>query len=192
MSNETGSATVLERGATGVITHRVRAECQAEYDAWLHEIMPVCAGFPGWLDCQIIRPIAGLTTTYTVVIRFDSHAHLGAWLGSEERAALLAKARPLLASADDFYVSSGLDFWFTPQGAAAKVPVRWKQALVTWSAIYPLVLFVPLLVVPLLHRLGVPRNRYLETLGVSGVLVGLMVYAVMPHYTRLLQRWLFR
>ena len=61
-----------ESGATVVITHRVRAGREADYDHWLNEIGPLCQTSPGHLDWQIIRPIAGLTTTYTVVIRFDT------------------------------------------------------------------------------------------------------------------------
>jgi antibiotic biosynthesis monooxygenase (ABM) superfamily enzyme len=61
----------------------------------------------------------------------------------------------------------------------------------TWSAIYPLVLGVPLAVVPVLNKLGVPNTPPLHTLAVTGVVVFLMVYVVMPRYTRLMQRWLY-
>jgi antibiotic biosynthesis monooxygenase (ABM) superfamily enzyme len=104
---------------------------------------------------------------------------------------LIEKVEPLLVGEDDFYISSGLDFWFTPAGANAKVPVRWKQYLLTWSAIYPLVLGVPRLVSPALGAIGFSPNVLLNTLAVTAVVVYLMVYVVMPRYTRQLQRWLF-
>jgi antibiotic biosynthesis monooxygenase (ABM) superfamily enzyme len=110
---------------------------------------------------------------------------------SPVRSGLIEKVRPLLATGDDFFISSGLDFWFTPAGAKARLPVRWKQYLVTWSAIYPLVLGVPLVVTPVLRQLGIPDNRFLTTLAVTGAVVFLMVYIVMPRYTRLIKRWLF-
>ena len=112
-------------------------------------------------------------------------------MNSELRARLIEKARPLLAGDDDFFIRSGLDFWFTPQGAKAKVPVRWKQFLVTWSAIFPLASCIPLAVLPLLRWAGVPAVPSLDTLLVTGTVVFLMVYVVMPRYTRLIQRWLF-
>ena len=65
-------------------------------------------------------------------------------MGSGEREQLIEKVTPLLAAPDDFYISSGLDFWFAPAGAKAKLPTRWKQYLLTWSAIFPLVLGVPI------------------------------------------------
>lgn len=179
-------------GATVVITHRVRKEEHAVYEQWLEEIAPVCKASPGHLDWQVVRPIPGLTETYTVLIRFDTKAHLQRWMESADRSRLIAKMQPLFVKGDDFFISSGLDFWFTPAGSKAKVPVRWKQYLVTWSAIFPLALGVPLVVTPLLNGLGVPPNTLVTTLVVTGVVVFTMVYWVMPRYTKLLQKWLFR
>lgn len=179
-------------GATVVITHRVRIDKHADYEKWVEEIAPLAKAAPGHLDWHIVRPIPGLSETYTVIIRFDTDTHLKEWMDSPTRTRLIEKAQPLLVTGDDFFVSSGLDFWFTPAGAKAKVPVRWKQYLVTWSAIYPLVLGVPFFVVPVLQYLGAPDNRFVTTFAVTGIVVCLMVYVVMPRYTKLIQRWLFR
>jgi uncharacterized protein len=185
------SSGATQNGATVVITHRVRDGKQADYDNWLNEIAPLCKASPGHLDWQIIRPIAGLTATYTVVIRFDTCDHLRQWMSSHDRKRLIEKVRPLLAKDDDFFIRSGLDFWFTLEGARAKVPVRWKQFLVTWSAIYPLVLGVPLVVSPVMRLLGMPGNRFVTTLFVTATVVFLMTYVIMPRYTKLIRQWLF-
>lgn len=191
MDKESASENSSNPGATVVITHRIREGRHAEYERWLDEIAPLCRASPGHLDWHIVRPIHGLTETYTVIIRFDTAAHLREWMESPVRTRLIEKVQPLFVTGDDFFISSGLDFWFTPGGAKAKVPVRWKQYLVTWSAIYPLVLAVPLLVKPALRQLGVPDNHLLTTLVVTGTVVFLMVYLVMPRYTKLIRRWLF-
>ncbi|MCB9773481.1 MAG: antibiotic biosynthesis monooxygenase [Nitrospiraceae bacterium] len=191
MNHDHPSSSTLGRGATAVITHRVRDGQQEGYEAWLNEIGPLCRSYPGHLDLQIIRPIPGLTATYTVIIRFDTREHLQGWMSSQDRKRLIEQVRPLLAQDDDFFIRSGLDFWFTPEGARAKVPVRWKQFLVTWSAIFPLVLVIPMVVAWGLRQLGVPHNHYLDLLLSTGSVVGVMVYLVMPHYTKLIQRWLF-
>ena len=151
-------------GATVVITHRIRSDKHAEYERWLDEIAPLCRASPGHLDWHIVRPIPGVTETYTVVIRFDSTENLRNWMESSERERLIEKVQPLFVRADDFYISSGLDFWFTPSGAKVKVPVRWKQYLITWSAIYPLALGVPFVVSPVLRLLGIPSSLPLTTL----------------------------
>jgi antibiotic biosynthesis monooxygenase (ABM) superfamily enzyme len=182
----------IDRSASVVITHHVNEDQQAGYEQWLGEIVPISKKYPGHLGVQIIRPISGATATYTIIIRFDTEAHLRAWTGSQDRKRLIGKVRPLLAADDKFYVLSGMDFWFTPQGAKAKLPTRWKQFLVTWSAIYPLVLLVPLFVTPVMRQFGMPDSHYLKTLLVTGVVVFMMVYVVMPRYTQTVHRWLFR
>ncbi len=178
-------------GATVVITHRIRSDKHVEYERWLDEIAPLCRASKGNLDWHIVRPIPGVTETYTVIIRFDTTKNLKSWMESSEREQLIEKVQPLFVGADDFYISSGLDFWFTPAGAKAKVPVRWKQFLITWSVIYPLALGVPFVVSPMLRLFRIPSSLPLTTLVVTSVVVFLMVYVVMPHYTRLVQRWLF-
>jgi uncharacterized protein len=187
----TNSSASASNGATVVITHHVHPGKESAYESWLSEIGPLCRAAPGHLDVQIIRPIPGITTTYTVIIRFDTELHLRDWIESSERQRLIERVRPSLAADDDYTIRSGLDFWFNPPASGAKVPVRWKQFLLTWSAIYPLVLVVPPLMVQLLRAIGFPENRFLGTLLVAGVMVALMVYVIMPHYTRLVRHWLF-
>lgn len=188
----TSTAPGNDPGATAVINHRVREDRHAEYEDWVNEIAPLCRAAPGHLDWHLVRPIPGLTHTYTAIIRFDTIAHLRDWMESSTRANLIGKVRPLLAADDDFHISSGLDFWFTPAGTRARVPVRWKQFLATWSVIFPLVFGIPLLMEQLLQALGAGGHRALTVLLSTGIIVLLMVYVIMPRYTRLLQRWLFR
>jgi antibiotic biosynthesis monooxygenase (ABM) superfamily enzyme len=164
MSIRSATEGAMEPGATMVITHRVRAEEHAEYERWLDEIEPLCRAWPGHLDWHILRPVKGLPETFTVVIRFDTRAHLQQWMESSQRARLLDKVRPLFVTPDDVHVSSGLDFWFVSAESNAKVPVRWKQYLMTWSAIYPLVLGLPLALTPVVGRLGLPDTLPLHTL----------------------------
>jgi antibiotic biosynthesis monooxygenase (ABM) superfamily enzyme len=171
-------------GATVFIAHRVREGKHADYERWANEIAPLSKSAPGHLDRYVMPPIPRLTDTYTVVIRFDTQAHLRAWMESPVRKRLVEEVQPLFAD-------GGLDFWFIPDEAKATVPVRWKQFLVTWSAIYPLVLGIPLVVAPVLGHLGVADNHLLATLVATGIDVFLMVYVVMPRYTKLIQRWLF-
>lgn len=181
-----------QEGATAFITHHVREGQEELYENWLKEIGAKCKTYPGYLDTHVIRPIPGLTGTYSVMIRFDTPEHLHLWVQSDDRKSLIEKVQPILGNGDDIYVKSGLDFWFTPEGAKAQLPTRWKQFLVTWSAIFPLSLVVNLLLVsPLMQLLGIPANFYLKAFVATGLVVWAMVYVVMPRYTRLVQRWLF-
>ena len=79
MDTDAASADFSDQGATVVITHRVREGKHADYESWANEIAPQCGASPGHLDWHIVRPISGLTETYTLIIRFDTRAHLQGW-----------------------------------------------------------------------------------------------------------------
>ena len=181
-----------KQGASVVITHQIIAGKHNEYENWLNEIGPVCKNAVGHLDWQIIRPIPTLTSTFTVIIRFDSTEHLKDWMNSLDRMRLIEKVQPLLDKGDNYFISSGLDFLFTPLKSTTKTPRRWKQYLVTWSAIYPLSLGIPLIILPLLRICGIPQYRYTDSLFITGTVVLLMVYLVMPQYTKLIKKWLYK
>lgn len=179
-------------GATVVIAHQVIDGKHREYEEWLNEIGPICRRAVGLIDWQIIRPIPDLTYLYTVIIRFDTISNLKLWMESQERKRLIEKIRPLLETDDNYAIKTGLDFLFTPENDKAKPPVRWKQFLVTWSAIYPLSIIIPLILIPVLRILKVPPIRFVDSFFVSGVIVLLMVYLIMPHYTKWIKKWLYK
>ncbi|WP_430401586.1 antibiotic biosynthesis monooxygenase [Fluviicola sp.] len=180
------------QGASVVINHHILDGKQADYESWLNEIGPICRNSVGNIDWQIIRPIPNLTFNYTIIIRFDTLDHLKSWMESKQRKELIEKAKPFFAKDDKYLIKSGLDFLFPFEGEPAKVPVRWKQYLVTWSAIYPLSIVVPLIVLPTLKFLNFPENKFVNSFFISGIVVFIMVYILMPRYTSLIKKWLFK
>lgn len=181
-----------DQGATVVINHHIIDGKQNQYENWLNEIGPICRSYVGNIDWQIIRPIPNLTFDYTVIIRFDTIENLAKWMESNERKNLIKKAQPLLSKDDKYLIKSGLDFLFSNNNEKPKVAVRWKQYLVTWSAIYPLSILIPLLVLPILKILNFPENRFINSFFISGIVVLIMVYLLMPNYTRLIRKWLYK
>ncbi|MDP9955801.1 antibiotic biosynthesis monooxygenase (ABM) superfamily enzyme [Epilithonimonas hungarica] len=179
------------QGASVVISHHILDGKQEKYENWLTEIVPLAKHSKGFIDWQIIRPIPDLTFVYTVIIRFDTIENLKKWMESDTRKKHIEKANSLFRKNDNYKIKSGLDFLFETENQT-KVPVRWKQFLVTWSAIYPLSLLVPLVVLPFLRLLKIPANHYSDGLLISGCIVFLMVFAVMPNYTKLIRKWLFK
>jgi len=179
------------QGASVVITHHILDGKQQEYEQWLNEIVPLTRHSEGFIDHQIVRPIPNLTFVYTVIIRFDTIENLKNWMESDDRKKLIEKASPMFRENDNYKIKSGLDFLFESE-SETKVPVRWKQYLATWSAIYPLSLLIPLIILPFLRFLKIPINHYFDGLIVSGGIVFLMVYVVMPKYTKLIRKWLFK
>ena len=184
------TANTGEDGATVVITHRIKKGQHEAYEAWLNAIGPVCRSFPGHLNWQSIRPVPGMTGTYTMVIRFNTRANLEGWMYSDERKSFVAQVRPLLASDDHYHISTGLDFWFEPSNGTMHGPPRWKQAVVTFIALVPLVNLTPMVLNPLLMQLGLDHIVITSAIG-TGVIVILMAYVVMPNFTRLIRKWLY-
>ena len=181
-----------KQGASVVISHHILEGKHQEYEAWLNDIAPVCKSYPGHIDWQIIRPIPNLTFIYTVIIRFDTIENLKNWMESQDRKQFIERAKPLFAKDDHYHINSGLDFLFVSETEKSNPPARWKQYLVTWSAIFPLAFGIPLIIVPFLRMFPIPQYAVVDTLINTGVIVWLMVYVVMPHYTKLIKTWLYK
>jgi len=176
---------------TSIIVHEVEPDAVAQYEAWLADIRVACSRFPGYLSTDVIRPV-GMSREYATIIRFDGFSSLNAWMQSDVRRQLIEKMRPSLRQGDRYEIKTGLDFWFTPKSAPVKVPTAWKQWLITWTAILPLSIVVPWAVVPTLTHLGLAHDSFMAKAVVTAAIVFLMVYVVMPRYTRLVARWLFK
>ena len=180
------------QGASVVISHNIKQGKEKDYEEWLNEIVPICRDSPGNIDLQIIHPIPNVTFAYTVIIRFDTISNLKDWIESTTRKKLIEKALPFFTKDDNYVIKTGLDFLFVPEISKVLAPVPWKQFLVTWSAIFPLSILIPSVVLPLLRNFNFDSNRYLNSLFVSGVVVFLMVYVVMPNYIKLIKKWLYK
>lgn len=180
-------------GATAIISHTIKPDHQTDYEQWLDEIWASCKYFTGYLDRHIIRPIEGKSTTFTAVIRFDTQQDLQTWWTSTQRQSLLKKIEPYLASEAKYSINSGLDFLFTEaEPVTTPTPKRWKQFVLTWSAIFPLVSIGIWLFTTVLQSLQLQPPRLLINLMLTGCVVFMMVYVVMPHYTKLVKNWLMR
>jgi antibiotic biosynthesis monooxygenase (ABM) superfamily enzyme len=175
---------------TLVIQHEVKPASREAYELWLKEIALACQGFRGHLGVNIIRP-HGATHAYAVVLRFDSHDHLMGWIDSDARRELLTRAEPLFLSAEQLEIQTGLEYWFTPPVSKPLRAKPFKQFLITLSAIFPLTVVVPWALAPLVRRFPPMGWPVLSNFIVASVVVALMVYVIMPRYTRLVARWLF-
>lgn len=176
---------------TLVIEHEVRPERRDDYEAWLRDIAQAARRFPGHMGVNIIRPHA-TTSAYTIVLRFDSHAHLTRWVESTTRRSLIERVAPLLTTHENLEIRTGMEFWFTPPSAKPLHARPFKQFLITLSAIYPLTVVVPWALGPLFERTPGAAWPLLHKLIVAAVIVSLMVYVIMPRYTRRVAGWLFR
>jgi uncharacterized protein len=188
VSVEPERATGADGPVTSTVTRRVRPGHEAAYEAFLAGISAAAAAFPGYLGIEVFRPAPGQGGEYRTVYRFDSAAHLHAWLDAPERAAWLARAEPHAAGPMRTQVLTGLEGWFTlPAQPGTPPPPRYKMALVTWATIFPLITLVVVATAPLLW----PLPLLARLAATTGVTVPLMTWVVMPRVTRLLHPWLY-
>ena len=181
----------IEGGAvTTVIRQQPQPDAIGRYELWLKEIIPVAQSFTGHHAVNVIRPqMPG--EAYTIVLHFGSIANLRAWLDSDIRMRLVDKISPDLVALEDVDIQTGFEFWFTPQPAARHAK-RFKQFMVTASAIFPLTLIVPLALRPVFARVPALAIPGISEAIIVTIIVALMVYVIMPRYTRAVSGWLYR
>ena len=179
----------VEGPVTTTVTRRVRPGHEAAYEQFLVGIVAEASRFPGHLGAEVFRPApAGRGGEYRTVYRFDSAAHLRAWLDSPEHAAWLERAEPHVVGPLRRQVLVGLEGWFTlPAEPGVPPPPRYKMAIVTWATIFPLITLLVVALAPLIGSLPLVARLAVTT----GVAVPLMTWVVMPRATRLLRRWLY-
>ncbi|MEY4834342.1 MAG: hypothetical protein RI980_457 [Bacteroidota bacterium] len=69
-----------------------------------------------------------------------------------------------------------------------KQPPKWKFAILVWLAIYPTITLVSFLIGDLIKKWPLP----LKTLVMTGILVPLMVFVLLPVLRKLLGKWLHK
>lgn len=173
---------------TVVVTRRVRAGREADYEAWLARLLRDAATLPGYLGATVSRPAPGAPREYTSVFRFDSVENLRAFERSELRARALADVAALVEADAAWQTMTGLEFWFTaPPGTVVAQPSRARMALLLVGVVYVLVLSIGSIVGLVAGALPYPL-RLLITISIE---VALMTWVVMPPLTRRLARWLY-
>jgi len=175
---------------TLVVEHRVKPGRQPEYEAWVRDISAEARRARGYEGVHIVRP-QPTHTSYTILVRFSSHESLVDWINSDTRRQLIERVLPFLLESEGLEIQTGLEYWFTPSDRRSPHARGYKQFLITLSAIYPLTLAVPWILQPFIQMFGLEAFPAIQGLVVTAVIVFLMVYAIMPRYTRLVADWLF-
>lgn len=180
---------------TIVVTRRVKAGREADYEAWLARLQAEARGLPGYLGVTTQRPAAGAPREYVSVLRFASLADLRAFEGSDLRRRYLAE----LAAAGDVVEAdaawqrlTGLEFWFTPPpGTVVPQPSRVRMAALMVAVVFGLVLAIGSLVNAAAALLPFAVPYALRLLLTITIEVVLMTWWLMPVLTRRLARWIY-
>lgn len=79
---------VEDAEATAIIAQKVLPGWEHEYETWQQDVNAAAAGYDGYLGVEVTPPTA-LQPEWVVVYRYDSVAHLQAWINSPTRQGLL-------------------------------------------------------------------------------------------------------
>ncbi len=171
---------------TVVVRRRPLPGREADFEASLRDLVARLEQAPGHRGTGIVRPTAG-QRDYTLVARFDSAEQAAEWEASGVRAEWLDVVEPFSDGQPLIERQPGLEFWFTPpESPVLRQPPRWKMAVLTVLALFPVSLTFAALLAP--HLSAWPLM--LRTLLSAVLIVTVMTYLVMPLITRAFAGWL--
>ncbi|MFT5732194.1 MAG: antibiotic biosynthesis monooxygenase (ABM) superfamily enzyme [Planctomycetota bacterium] len=148
-------------------------------------LLVVVSDFDGFIRSELIPAELGVQRESIVVFSFANRMALDAWLGAEEREAILADMRPLLTGENTMNVVAGFGGWFNPPNRPPRI---WKQASLVLLALYPTSLLLSWL-----RGLALPGLSFaVAVLMVNIVGVSVLSWILMPPLTQRFNRWLRR
>ncbi|MET9320087.1 antibiotic biosynthesis monooxygenase [Streptomyces sp. NPDC003038] len=170
---------------TLLIARQVEPGHEEAFETWAAGILNTAATFPDHLGYGFFRP-ATPGGPWFLVHRFRNQAAFQAWQDSPERARWFANCQGHRHSELARRELHGMETWFAKPGTTRPAPPRWKMAISSGLAIFPISLIGNAVLGPYL----VDLHFVLRTAAFAVVFSTLMTYVAMPAVSRLLRPWL--
>ncbi|RWY46074.1 hypothetical protein [Mucilaginibacter gilvus] len=156
-----------------------------EYENWRKIIDGALQAADGFLDKTELSPVAD-EPFISIVIRFRNKETAELWLKSDLRKDLLEQSQVITLSEKVESIHHNTNFWFQDSSLPA---IKWKQWVVTFTAVYPLTLTIPFLINTVLISLNIDYFL-LRSLVIAITVSGLMVFKIMPFMLKKFKKWL--
>ena len=177
-----------DTSVTVVVRRRTKPGCEEEFETAMRDFIDYALASPGNRGIHVIRSDQGHPRDYTVVNRFEDAAARKAFVATGPYKEWMIRLRALTEEEPYIEEHGGISGWFTlPGKPAAGPPPKVKMALTTFLGVYPLTSLLP----PLFGRLLPDWHPLLRNVLVTGLIVVLLTWVVMPNLTRIFRRWLF-
>ena len=175
MSATNPSAEAVQGPIHIVITRRVRPGCEAAFQQALREFFQVSFGHEGVLGASMVVPPPDSGSSEFGILRtFASERERDAFYDSPLFRAWEEKVAPLTDDAWTYRQLHGMEAWFrSPQ----RPPARWKMALLTWVAVWPVSMAMRALLFPYLGSVLPPV--LFAALAAAGVVL-VLTWGAMP------------
>ena len=167
------------------ITRRARPGREAEFQEALSAFFQASFAHGGVLGASMLVPPPGSERPEFGILRtFANERDRDEFYGSPLFKAWIERSRPLTEGEWVYRQLHGLEAWFrSPQDP----PPRWKMAVLTWVAVWPVSMAVQALLNPLIGQ-SVPRAVHAGA--VSGAVVVILTWVAMPLLVRVAHRFL--
>ena len=170
------------------ITRRVRKEHAREFERMLADFASRSLADPASRGVHLLYPPPGSDSgEYGILRSFATAADRDAFYESAFYKEWLARIESMIESEPIFRQLNGLEAWFRESHGA--MPPRWKMALLTWVAVWPVSMAVPAALAPF-YSPGVP-GAIRAGIGAAGIVL-VLTWAAMPLLVKISRPWLHR
>lgn len=168
------------------ITRRVRKEHTADFERLLTEFASRSLTDAGSRGVHLIYPAPEADKIeYGILRSFASHEAKEAFYASPLFTEWTRRIEPFIEGGPEYRSMNGLEAWF--RDPHAKMPPRWKMALLTWIAVWPVSMAVPAALSPLLGKSLPVVLR--AGIGAAGIVL-VLTWVAMPLLVKIAHRWL--
>ena len=127
---------------------RVLPDRNGDFAEWQQRISDTVAGFPGFIDHQVIPPNPPTQLDWVILQKFATSEAAQAWLRSPERLRLIEVAQPMLVGHDDIHIITDDQKGQPPDAVSAVISMRimpgkeeayrdWGQRIAAAQAQFP-------------------------------------------------------
>jgi antibiotic biosynthesis monooxygenase (ABM) superfamily enzyme len=175
---------------TEVIFSKIRPGMADRYRAWVERIQTAQAKYPGYRGMYLQPPPAGKEDRHwTTILRYDTAAHLEAWMNAPERRELLAESKAFIESEELMRLATAFPGWVPIDPMTGKGPPNWKTAMLVLLGLFPVVMLELKFLSPNLSALGIHAS--LGTFIGNSISVAVTSFFTMPWCVRWFGWWLF-
>jgi uncharacterized protein len=166
------------------ITRKIKPGCEAEFQAVLKEFFTASFGRVGVHGASMLVPPSGSPSPEFGILRtFANTRERDDFYASPMFQAWEERIKPLIEGEAVYRELNGLEAWFrSPQNP----PPRWKMALLTWVAVWPVSMAVPAALNPLSGRMP---NFIFAGVAAGGIVL-VLTWVAMPLLVKLTKGWL--
>jgi antibiotic biosynthesis monooxygenase (ABM) superfamily enzyme len=178
----------VDANVTEVIFSKVRPGMEDRYREWSARIQAAQARYPGYQGMFLQAPDekGGFWTT---ILRFDSAAHLEAWMNAPERDELLRESKSIIEHEQLTRLATSFPGWVPIDPVTGKGPPNWKTAMLVLLGLFPIVMLELRFLNPILAHFGL--NSSFATFIGNSISVALTSFLTMPWCVRWFGWWLF-